>query len=96
MKNRNAGKQLHRTQAIKRDCLKKLRDRRAEYQLMSNARVEYVKSIRKKRRLKERYAYCLNIPIFQDKNMEYLVKKSRFEKNDYKYIHNVKLKIRSL
>ena len=76
MKNCNAGKQLHRTQAIKRDCLNKLRDRRAEYQLMSNARVEYVKSIRKKRRLKERYAYCLNIPIFQDKNMEYLVKKT--------------------
>ena len=26
MKNRNAGKQLHGTQSIKRDCLKKLRD----------------------------------------------------------------------
>ena len=58
MKNRN-GKQLYKTQAIKRDCFKKLRDRRAEYQLMSNARIEYVKSIRKKRRLKECYAYCL-------------------------------------
>ena len=63
---------------------------------MSNARDEYVKSIRKKRRLKKRYAYCLNIQIYQDKNMEYLVKKSRFEKSDYKYIHNLKLKIRSL
>ena len=84
------------TQSIKRECLKKLRDRKAEHQLMSNARVQYVKSIRRKRRLKERYAYCLNISIFQDKNMEYLVKKSRFEKNDYKYIHNVELKIRSL
>ena len=42
-----------------------LREIVIEYQLMSNARVEYVKSIRKKRRLKERYGYCLNIPIFQ-------------------------------
>ena len=96
MKNRNAGNKLYRTQAIKRDFLKKLWDWRAEYQLMSNARVEYVKLIRKKRRLKERYACCLNIPIFQDKDMEYLVKKSRFEKNNYKYIHNVKLKSWSL
>ena len=67
MKNRNAGKQLYRIQAIERDCLKKLRDRSAEYQLMSNARVEYVKSIRKKRRLKERYAYCLIFRFFKTK-----------------------------
>ena len=71
MRNRNAGKQLYRTQAIKRDCLKKLRDFRAEYQLMTNARVEYVKLIRKKCRLKERYTYYQNIPIFQDNDMEY-------------------------
>ena len=53
MKTRNAGKQLYRTKAIERDRLEKLRDRRAEYQLMSNARVKYVKSIWKKRRLRE-------------------------------------------
>ena len=31
MKNGNAGKQLYRAQAIKRNCLKNSRDRRAEY-----------------------------------------------------------------
>ena len=92
IRNHQSVKQLYMTLAIKKDCIKKLRDRRVKDQLTSNSKVHNVKLIRNKYRLKPRYDHCLNITIFQDKEKAYLVKKSRYDKEDCKYMHMVKLK----
>ena len=68
-------KQLYMPHAIKKDCIKKLRDRRVKDELTSNSNVQNVKLIRNKYRLKPRSDHSLNITIFQDKEKAYLVKK---------------------